>query len=291
MGDKTGIIWTEKTWNPVSGCKEVSPGCGFCYAKKLAEGKRGFPAFPDGFDLTLRPWKLKEPFKYPEPSLVFVNSMSDFFWELIPDTYRDQMLDVIRQTPQHEYQVLTKRPELMLEYLKNRPPLPANFWAGVTIENKKTLSRLDELRRVPAEIRFVSFEPLLEDLGTDYTLDGIQWVITGGESGDHLKQERWRIQRGMVLYNEKANKFVPDPEKIPWIRNILKKARESGTSFFHKQWGGSYPEAAGRLLDGEYYSEIPRLPGGRTHIKNDYLAQLEGGREHKAGKGNQGRLF
>lgn len=276
MAEKTNIIWTEKTWNPVTGCREVSEGCKFCYAKTIAENRRGTLAFPNGFDMTLRPHKLRDPYKWKEPALVFANSMSDLFWDEIPGDYRDKIIDVIEDTPQHEYQVLTKRPEAMLEYSKRRK-LPGNFWAGVTIENKRALGRLELLKQVDAEIRFVSFEPLLGDLGLDYSLEGISWAITGGESGSHMFKERWRELRGMVVYEDK--KFKPDPDKTCWIENILRQCRKYNVALFHKQWGGSYPEAAGRMLDGQTYNEMPRLPGAKTEIDNAYLRKLEAQRK------------
>jgi protein gp37 len=143
--NETGIIWTEITWNPVTGCELITSGCAFCYAKTLAEQRRG-PAFPNGFELTLRPHKLRDPIRIKEPSLIFVNSMSDLFWEQIDDAYRDRVLDTIEQTPRHQYQVLTKRPDVMLRYSRRRR-LPSNFWAGVTIEEQKFVDRLTSCAR------------------------------------------------------------------------------------------------------------------------------------------------
>ena len=182
--NKTSILWTEATWNPMSGCEEVSEGCKYCYARRLAEDKRGTRAFPDGFDLTFRPHKLAEPRALKSPALIFVNSMSDLFYEKIPDSYRDKIIDVMEQTPQHEYQVLTKRPELMLHYSRRRK-LPRNFWAGVTVEHERMIERIDILRQVDVEIRLISAEPLLSAL-PDLNLDGIHWIISAGESGRHL---------------------------------------------------------------------------------------------------------
>lgn len=271
--DKTGIIWTEKTWNPVSGCQKVSQGCKFCYAETIAK-KFGNKAFPNGFGLTLRPHKLREPYGWSQSTLCFVNSMSDLFWDQIPDEYRKRIIDVIADTPQHEYQVLTKRPEAMLEWAQ-KYGLPANFWAGVTVENRKALSRIDLLKQVPAQIRFISFEPLIEDLGQEYDLKGVHWAITGGESGAHMWKLENQKSRGLVYYSQKEKRFLPHPVRMDWVRSIREKCRESDTHFFHKQWGGHYPEAAGRLLDGETYNDIPRLPGGKQEIDNEYLRILE----------------
>lgn len=264
--NNTGIIWTEYTWNPVSGCVKVSAGCKFCYAETMAERHKGTSAFPNGFGLTIRPHKLKEPYKLKEPSLIFVNSMSDLFWEEIDEDYRDKIVDVIEDTPQHEYQVLTKRPDIMLAYSKRRK-LPGNFWAGVTIENQKTLDRIKILQDVDAEIRFISFEPLLEDLEFDYDLQDIHWVITGGESGVHMLEEKWQKLRGLVLRDQITGKMIVNQERVQWIRNILTQCRKYDTDFFHKQWGGKFPKSCGRELDGEEYDEIPRLPGWNKSLK------------------------
>lgn len=253
----TGIIWTELTWNPNSGCDKVSPGCAFCYAHTLAEQKRGGPAFPNGFDLTIRPHKLREPFKIKKPSLIFVNSMSDLFWEKIPEDYRHQIVDVIEQTPQHQYQVLTKRPEAMLAFSRRRR-LPPNFWAGVSIESQKYASRADILRKVDAEIRFISAEPLLGPLNLD--LRGIQWLITGGESGAHLMDAMLREMRGLVNYLDRI--WTPRPDRIPWVRSLRDQSIQAGTKFFHKQWGGFRSDSAGRDLDSRTWDEFPRLPQG-----------------------------
>lgn len=271
--NETGIIWTEKTWNPMSGCQKISAGCKYCYALTLAEQKRGTLAFPNGFDLTIRPHKLREPFKLKEPSVIFTNSMSDLFWDKVPEDYRNQIVDVIEQTPQHEYQVLTKRPEAMLEYSKRRK-LPPNFWAGTTIENQKSIHRLDILKQIDAEIRFVSFEPLIGRIENP-DMSGIQWAITGGESGVHLWKGHIAEERGLVRRNQTLKKWEVREDRADWIREIRDACLEAGTKFFHKQWGGHYPEAAGRELDGRTWNEMPRLPGERTEINNGYLKMLE----------------
>jgi protein gp37 len=272
--NETGIIWTEATWNPMSGCQKISPGCKHCYAFDLAENKRGTLAFPDGFDLTIRPHKLREPFKLKKPTLIFTNSMSDLFWDKVSNDYRHQIIDVIEQTPQHEYQVLTKRPDALLKFSKERK-LPPNFWAGTTIENQDTYEkRLDTLREVNAEIHFISFEPLIQyvDVGS---LKGIDWVITGGESGIHMWNQEVQMKRGLVRYDRTLKKWFPIDERIDWVRVIRDQCILDGVHFFHKQWGGNYPEAAGRMLDGRTWNDIPRLPGNRTEIQNSYLKLLE----------------
>lgn len=275
--DKTGIIWTEKTWNPMSGCQKVSQGCKFCYAETIAKNYSG-KAFPNGFDLTYRPHKLVEPYKWKEPTLCFVNSMSDFFWEKVSDEYRDKMMKVIIENPQHEFQVLTKRPEVMRSYFSKRK-VPANFWCGVTVEDKYSLHRIDILREIDAEIRFVSAEPLIGSLdGLD--LSGIQWIITGGESGNHLWKEKYQQSRALVMYDKSKKHWEVKKEAAQWIRDILSESRRCDTDFFHKQWGGNYPEAAGRTLDGKTYNEFPRLPGQKVVIDNAYLKKLELEKKH-----------
>lgn len=275
--NETGIIWSERTWNPFSGCEAVSEGCKFCYAETLAEKYRGNPAFPNGFDLTLRPHKLKEPCKLKEPTLIFMNSMSDLFLDKLPDDYRHKVLDVIEDNPQHEFQSLTKRPHNMLAFSKKRK-LPKNFWAGVTIESALRMKeRLPILKQVDAEIRWISMEPLLSPIPhTD--LSGIQWVVTGGESGTHLWQEKWQRLRAMVYYDRTQKKWIPKPHAVQWIKDIDQNCKDYGVKHFFKQWGGSYPEAAGRELDGKFISEMPRLPGGQTQIDNAYLRYIESGK-------------
>lgn len=277
--NQTGIIWTEATWNPMSGCQKISQGCKYCYAFTLAEQKRGTAAFPNGFDLTIRPHKLKEPFKLKQPTLIFANSMSDLFWDKVPDEYRHQIVDVIEQTPQHEYQVLTKRPEIMLEFSRRRK-LPPNFWAGVTIEDQHAKEeRLNLLKQVEAEIRFVSMEPLISRITLEADdLDGISWVITGGESGNHLWNNGVCEKRGLVRYNRTQKKWEVRADRYQWVKEIKDFCVDRNVKFFHKQWGGNYPEAAGRVLDGRFYSEIPRLPGERLKINNEYLNLIESGK-------------
>lgn len=253
----TAIAWTNVTWNPATGCEKISEGCKFCYAEQLAEQKRGTAAFPTGFDLKLRPHKLSDPKRLKEPSLIFVNSMSDLFWDQITDAYRDLVLDTIEATPQHQYQVLTKRPENMLRYSKRRK-LPPNFWAGSTIENQRWFDkRMPLLLQVDAEIRFVSAEPLIGAIRGDWS--GIHWVITGGESGNHIARGQ-NADRALVCRVD--GKWVPTPEREDWVRKIRDDVKLVGGSLFHKQWGGPRPDSGGRMLDGRTWDEFPRLPKG-----------------------------
>jgi protein gp37 len=266
--EKTNIIWTEKTWNPVTGCQRISAGCKFCYAETIAERYKGHAAFPNGFELTYREHKLNDPYSWKENSFIFVNSMSDFFWDKISDEYRDKMLFVMSDTPNHEYQLLTKRTGKAVEYFKTRD-VPRNVWIGATVENQKSKYRIDDLRKINVSLRFLSVEPLLEDLG-ELDLSGIHWVITGGESGNHLGKNP---ERSMV---ERIGKNLsPKIECVRWVDSIRIQSENQNVSFFHKQWGGNYPEAAGRLLNGKTYNGMPRYPKGKESINNQYLINLE----------------
>ncbi len=255
--NETAIEWTNVTWNPNSGCVKIAPECKYCYADTLAEHKRGTKAFPNGFDLTLREHKLREPFRLKVPSFIFVNSMSDLFWEAIPDDFRDRVVDVIEATPRHQYQVLTKRPLKLLEYSRRRK-LPPNFWAGVSIGTRKNVVFADILREVNATVRFISAEPILEPLDT-LNLAGIHWLISGGESGIHLYNPAVREQRALVDYENK--RWTPRLSRIPWVQDLRDRAIEGGVAFFHKQWGGATPKVAGRELDGRTWDELPVILG------------------------------
>ncbi|ADV68798.1 DUF5131 family protein [Deinococcus maricopensis] len=226
---KTTIEWTDKTWNPTTGCTKVSPGCKFCYAEGIT--RRFKQAFPSGFDFAIHRERLDQPKKWKRQSKIFVNSMSDVFHEDMPYEFLAEIFDVIIKCPQHIFQILTKRSAKLSE-LASALPWPDNLWVGVSVESQKQVFRVDDLRRVPARVRFLSCEPLLGPLELDLT--GIHWVITGGESG--------------------ASARPIDPE---WVRSIRDQCVEQGVAFFHKQWGGRSPKANGRLLDGRLWSEFP----------------------------------
>jgi protein gp37 len=247
----TQIAWTLLTWNVFSGCASVSPGCKFCYARWLAEAKRGTLAFPDGFDLTIRLHKLLEPFKPKEPSLIFINSMSDLFWEKVSDNLRHQIMGVVRATPQHQYQSLTKRPDEMLRYHREFG-LPENFWAGVSVESQSYAWRADRLREVNVPIRFLSIEPLLGPVSLDYS--GLSWVIVGGESGKHLNKPE---HAGRALVEKINGKWVPRADRIDWVRQVRDDVRAAGLPFFFKQWGGPKSYSSGNELDGERWEQLP----------------------------------
>lgn len=234
MPGPSAIEWTESTWNPVTGCSKVSPGCAHCYAETFAERWRGIDGHPyeQGFDLRLWPSRLDYPLKWKKPRIIFVNSMSDLFHEDIPDSYVAEVFDVMTRADQHIYQVLTKRPERMAE-LAPELPWPEHIWMGVTIENRRFVQRADLLRQVPAAVRFISAEPLLGPLeGLD--LEDIHWLIAGGESGPRFRSV-----------------------KEEWIRELRDLCQDAEVPFFFKQWGGFRAKSGGRLLEGREWNGMP----------------------------------
>ena len=239
MSLNSHIEWTDATWNPVRGCTKISPGCKHCYAETFAERFRGVKGHPyeQGFDLRLVPEKLTEPFGWRSPKLVFVNSMSDLFQPGVPDEYTEAVSRVMATADWHTYQVLTKRSERLRDLLQGRLRFAAekeNIWWGVSVEDQKYgLRRVDDLRLAPAKVRFLSVEPLLQDLG-EIDLSGITWVIVGGESGPGAR-----------------------PMRREWVVSIRRQCREQGVPFFFKQWGGVRKAKSGRLLDGRTYDEYP----------------------------------
>jgi protein gp37 len=240
MSDGSAIEWTDATWNPVRGCVKVSPGCKHCYAQTFAERWRGIPDHPygQGFDLRLVPEKLEDPLRWRKSRRVFVNSMSDLFQDGVPVDFIARVFATMARAGWHTYQLLTKRAERMREVV-NRLPSPLidlpHVWLGVSVENRKHgLPRIDDLRHTRAAVRFLSVEPLLEDLGP-FDLTGIHWVIVGGESGPGAR-----------------------PMQPEWVRSIRRQCREQRVPFFFKQWGGVQKGKHGRLLDGRTYDEFPR---------------------------------
>ena len=245
---KSKIEWTEATWNPSVGCNKVSAGCKNCYAEIMAQRLQamGAPGYANGFDFGLMPERLEMPLKTRKPTKYFVNSMSDLFHEDMPFEFLDKVFDVIKQTPRHTYQILTKREKKLQEYFCQRHPLgkynkvPDNVWMGVSVENQKTKSRIDVLRTIDAKIRFLSLEPLLEDLG-ELNFKDIHWVIVGGESG----------------YNAR-------PMKESWAVSIQQQCDRQAVEFFFKQWGTwgedgvkRSKKANGRLLLGKEWNGQP----------------------------------
>lgn len=259
--NKTEINWTDLTWNPASGCKAVSAGCKYCYAESLAENKRGSRAFPNGFELTIRPHKLDEPRRVREPSLIFTNSMSDLFLDEIPDDYRDQCFAVMAREDRHRYQVLTKRPEAAARYFSTRA-VPRSVWLGVTVEHQLTADRIAILRSIDAHTRFLSCEPLIGHLDLTGMLDGMHWVIGGGESGTHLAQPEIAERRAMVRRGGKGEaSWVPRADRYHWARDLRDACARQGAAFWWKQWGGTRPKIGGREIDGAEHNEMPSHAG------------------------------
>lgn len=252
--NNTEINWTELTWNPWSGCRKISAGCKYCYAEDLAENKRGTKAFPRGFDLTSRPHKLSEPRRVKRGSLIFTNSMTDFFFEDATDMMRDDALEVMERENRHRYQVLTKRPDLAVKYFSTRR-IPSSWWLGVTVEDNRVAWRLDALRTLGPRVRFVSAEPLIGPLDKA-DLSGIDWVITGGESGVHMAKTHIAEERGLARKGPDG-KWVPREDRMDWVRDIRDRCAAQGTAFWHKQWGGTRPHSAGRTLDGRTHDGMP----------------------------------
>jgi protein gp37 len=240
MSEQSKIEWTEATWNPVRGCTKISDGCKHCYAETFAERFRGVKGHPyqEGFDLRLVPEKLAEPLRWRNPKMIFVNSMSDLFHENVPEDYVVAVAKVMAVAKWHTYQVLTKRSDRLRQLLNSSLRFAANqkhIWWGVSVENKKYgLPRVQNLQEAEAGIRFLSVEPLLEDLG-EFKLKGIDWVIVGGESG-----------------------YGARPMKKEWVVSVRDKCKRQGVPFFFKQWGGVRKKAAGRKLDGKTYDEFPQ---------------------------------
>lgn len=241
---KSKIEWTEETWNPTTGCTKVSAGCKNCYAETMSFRLKamGAPGYDNGFEFTLMPDRLEQPFRKKKPTKYFVNSMSDLFHEKMPKLFLDKIIGVIDLTPQHIYQILTKRENEMSEYFAKRS-IPENIWLGVTVEDKKHgLKRIDQLRTINASIKFLSVEPLLEDLG-EIDLSGIDWVIVGGESGRNAR-----------------------PMNKEWALNIKRQCDEQNVAFFFKQWGTwgvdgvkRSKKTNGRLLEGQEWNDYPLM--------------------------------
>ena len=247
MSDRSGIEWTDSTWNPVTGCTKISPGCKHCYAETFAERFRGVQGHPyeQGFDLKLWPERLIYPLVWKEPRMIFVNSMSDLFHKDVPDDYIRRVFKVMTEANHHIFQVLTKRSERLLSWTKayyRKEKLPLHIWLGVSVENQDYVKRIHHLQEAPAQIRFLSIEPLLGPVHLDASkLRGIHWVIVGGESG-------WG-----------ARPMNPD-----WVRDIRHQCENYKVAFFFKQWGAHDSQgkrvgkkAAGRLLDGKTWNEMP----------------------------------
>jgi protein gp37 len=238
MADGSSIEWTDATWNPVTGCTKVTAGCDNCYAARFSERFRGVHDHPfqNGFDLTLRPGRLGQPMAWRRPRMIFVNSMSDLFHKHVPREFIDRVFDTMEAANWHIFQVLTKRSSLMRDYLlcryENNAP-PANIWLGVSVEDRSAHARINHLRSAPAAIRFLSIEPLIGPIG-EIDLEGIHWVIAGGESGPKAR-----------------------PMNKEWARDVRDQCAAKQVPFFFKQWGGIRPKAGGRSLDGREWNDLP----------------------------------
>ena len=238
MAQPSEIEWTDATWNPVTGCTKIGPGCDNCYAHRFAERWRGIAGHPyeQGFDLRLWPSRLNQPSQWKKPRMIFVNSMSDLFHKRVDRRFIDRVFDAMESTNWHIYQVLTKRSSLMRSYVRERygaQAAPNHIWLGTSVEDAAHKRRIDHLRQINSEARFVSFEPLLGPIGP-VNLTGIAWAIVGGESGP------------------KARQMAPS-----WAAELRDECIEAGVAFFFKQWGGTRPKSGGRLLDGREWNTFP----------------------------------
>jgi len=232
----TKIEWTESTWNPITGCTKISTGCKHCYAEVMARRLKamGQEKYKNGFELTLHPEVLNEPYSWKKGKMVFVNSMSDLFHKDVPIEFIQRIFRVIKENPQHVFQALTKRADL-LRYYDSEGWLewPHNLWMGVTVENDSVTKRIDLLRQTGARVKFLSCEPLLSSI-PDLNLAGIDWVIVGGESGR-----------------------TPRPIKEEWVIDIKEQCQKANVAFYFKQWGGTKKKKAGKTLEGKIYKEMP----------------------------------
>lgn len=249
MADCTNIEWTEATWNPVTGCSKISAGCKNCYAERLALRLQamGVPRYRNGFRVTLHPDLIDLPKRWHRPRLILVNSMSDLFHERVPLEFIQRVFNTMRACPQHIFQILTKR-SARLRQLAPKLPWPPNVWVGVTIEDASVLHRIADLRTVTAAVRFLSCEPLLGPLD-DLPLDGIHWVIVGGESGPGAR-----------------------PMRNDWVHSILRQCRQAKVPFFFKQWGGTRRQRNGRKLAGRTYDEMPVVRPATNTEREELIA-------------------
>jgi protein gp37 len=237
MANSSHIEWTDATWNPVTGCTKVSPGCRFCYAERLARRLQamGQANYRNGFELTLQPHMIEHPLRWRQPRRIFVNSMSDLFHSDVPAAYITRVFDVMRRAHWHRFQILTKRSDRLLDLDRVLDWQP-HIWMGVSVESEKYVDRIDHLRRTGAHIKFLSIEPLLGRIGK-LDLRGIDWVIAGGESGPGAR-----------------------PLDPSWVREIRDRCVRARVAFFFKQWGGVFKSRTGRILDGRTWDEMPEEP-------------------------------
>ena len=251
MANATTIEWTDTTWNPVTGCTKIGAGCDHCYAERFSErfrGTRGHP-FQTGFYLTLRPERLEQPIRWRTPRMIFVNSMSDLFHKAIPRAYISAVFATMEAADWHVYQVLTKRSSLLQKFVNDRyegRKAPPHMWFGVSVENKQATSRIAHLQKTSASVRFLSVEPLIAPVGK-LALDGIDWVIVGGESGPGAR-----------------------PMAREWVIDIRNQCVAAEVAFFFKQWGGRSPKSGGRVLEGREWNQFPaaqRPPSNQLELQ------------------------
>jgi protein gp37 len=236
MAGNSNIEWTEATWNPVTGCTKISEGCRFCYAHRMAKRLHAMnnPRYRNGFDVTLHHDLVEAPLKWKKPRTIFVNSMSDLFHKEVPLDFIQDTFKTMEKASWHTFQILTKRADRLLE-LSSELPWPTNVWQGVSVEDENVVERIDYLRQTPAKIRFLSIEPLIGPLN-NLNLEGIHWVIVGGESGPGAR-----------------------PMEADWVRSIRDQCKEQNVAFFFKQWGGVQKHRYGRELDDKTYDELPEV--------------------------------
>lgn len=254
MAETSEIEWTDATWNPTTGCTKVSKGCDNCYAERLSERFRGVKghAYEQGFDLKLWPSRIYLPLFWKRPRRIFVNSMSDLFHKDIPHDFIGEVFETMELADWHTYQVLTKRSSILRNYVNKRfpdNPVPSHIWLGVSLEDKTALSRVEHLRQTNASVRFLSVEPLLGPVGS-INLNGIHWVIVGGESGPRFR-----------------------PVDAGWVREIRDQCIDAGVAFFFKQWGGIRPKTGGNVLDGRQWQQYPRIPRRKPQNTNAILTK------------------
>ena len=236
MSTLSGIEWTDVTWNPVTGCTKISHGCKHCYAERMAKRLRemGVEKYRGGFSVAVHESTLDDPLKWKQPRLIFVNSMSDLFHKSVPSTFIERVFDVMNRAPQHVFQVLTKRPSRVVQ-MNERLYWSPNIWFGTSIESERWLSRLEQLKETNARVKFLSLEPLLGPL-PNLGLEGIDWVIVGGESGPGAR-----------------------PMEAGWVRDIRDQCQRNDVPFFFKQWGGVFKKRTGRTLDNRVWNQMPRV--------------------------------
>jgi protein gp37 len=234
MSTNSRIEWTQNTWNPVTGCTKISSGCKNCYSERMAKRLQAMelPRYRNGFQVTLHEDILALPFTWKQPRVIFVNSMSDLFHEKVPDSFIHKVFDTMIKCPQHTFQILTKRSKRLVK-LSRSLPWANNIWMGVSVEDDQVVYRVSDLQKTPSSIRFISYEPLIGPINS-LSLDGIHWVIVGGESGPGARQMN-----------------------IDWVISIQKQCESADVPFFFKQWGGTRKKSAGRILNGKTYSDMP----------------------------------